>query len=86
MAMHLDGHKRRAADLMRTHHPACELGGERCLALAALSANHGIIRGISFQLVTLRADKLEAYPTEQQPLQRKQLPAASNKTGCGHRW
>ena len=40
--MRLDGDERGAADLVRAHHPAGELGGERGLAFAALAAHHGV--------------------------------------------
>ncbi len=42
IAVRLDGDERRAADLLRAHHPARELGGQRGLALAALAAHHGV--------------------------------------------
>ena len=40
--MGLDGDKGRATSLVRADHPAGELGGERGLALAALTAHHGV--------------------------------------------
>jgi hypothetical protein len=36
VAVRLDRHERGAADLVRAHHPAGELGGERGLAFAPL--------------------------------------------------
>ena len=42
VAVGLDRNERRAANLVRPDHPAGELGGERGLAFAALTAHHGI--------------------------------------------
>ena len=42
VAVRLDRDEGGAADLVRAHHPAGELGGERGLAFAALAAHHGV--------------------------------------------
>ena len=42
VAVGLDGDERRATDLVRAHHPAGELGSERGLAFAALTAHHSV--------------------------------------------
>jgi hypothetical protein len=69
VSVRFHGDERGAADLVRTNHPAGELGRQRRLPFAALPPHQGV--------------PIPGFVAEQ-PLERQQFPAATDEARRGH--
>jgi hypothetical protein len=78
----LDQNKRGVADLMRPHHPALKLGGQRRFAFAVLPPHDGVARVVPSLRDGPRVSQRLAHVLPQQPLEREQFPAAPDEAGC----